>query len=218
MATILSGSYTVDSIETLANLIKDNAGFSSTDFSVSGIYDFIVNSNTILRLKATSTSLGFYTVANGTETVIVTNNYLSVRMVVTDKATAICIVGNASAAVDVTPGAVFILRAEATSTSTNGTDDILITCSSSVSAIQVKFFAPDMLAFNTDEVIGAQPNTSSLNTVLYKVSGNTTYFIPSSVYFIRATNANVSSNFYSFILNNKNYETVGYWALRDGEV
>lgn len=216
MATILRGSYNIDQIEALANLIKDNAGFSGTDFSVSGVYDFIVNSKAKLRLKAASaTNPGLFAVANGVETSIAANTYLNIRMVVTEKATAIGVYPYTAAA-DVQPSAISIIRAQSKSTHDNDVDDIMLFSTNGISA---KFYAPDMIAFTASDTMGAAPttNTSVCNTILYKVSGNTTYYIPESVYFIRATNAAVGTNYYNFTLVNNVFETVGYWALRDDE-
>ena len=220
MATILRGSYNIDQIEALANLIKDNAGFSDTDFSVSGVYDFIVNSKVKLRLKAASaTALGFYTVANGIEASITSNTYLNIRMVVTAKATAISVYAYTSAG-DVPLNQPLLIRAESKSTYDNSIDDILIKATSATSYSNINFYAPDMLGFNTTDSMGAGPamTTNMYNTVLFKVSGTATYFIPESVYYFRATNANVNANYYNFTLVNNVYESVGYWALRDDEV
>lgn len=219
MATILRGSYNIDQIEVLANLIKDNAGFSGTDFSVSGVYDFIVNSKVKLRLKAASaTTLGLYTVANGTETSIVSNTYLNIRMVVTAKATAIGVYAY-TAATDVPLNQTLLIRAESKSTYDNSIDDIML-ISPSATGYQVKFYAPDMLGFTLTDTMGAGPTmtTNLYNTVLFKVSGTATYYIPESVYFFRTTNAVVNQNYYNFTLVNNVFESVGYWALRDDEV
>lgn len=215
MATILRGSYNIDQIEALANLIKDNAGFSSTDFSVSGVYDFIVNSTAKLRLKATSaTNPGLYAVANGVETSIATNIYLNIRMVVTEKATAIGVYPYTAAA-DVQPNATLIIRAQSKSTYDNDVDDIMLFSTNGISA---KFYAPDMPSFTATDTVGATFNVTSYNTVLYKVSGNTTYYIPESVYYIRAASVFPNNSYYNFTLVNNVFETVGYWALRDDEV
>ena len=219
MATILRGSYNIDQIETLANLIKDNAGFSSTDFSVADVYDFIVNSKAKLRLKAASaTTLGLYTVVGTTEASIASGAYLSIRIVATNKATAIGATGGSSEA-EVLPNHSLILRAESKSTLDSDIDDILLVATAAKIATGIKFFAPDMLAQGSTSSMGTAPNASNLilNTVLYKVSGNTTYYIPESVYFIRAINADVDNSYYNFDLNSNTYETVGYWALRDDE-
>lgn len=215
MATILRGSYNIDQIEVLANLIKDNAGFSDTDFSVSGVYDFIVNSKAKLRLKAASaTNLGLYAVANGIETSIATNTYLNIRMVVTEKATAISVYAY-TAATDVQPNATLIIRAESKSTYDNNVDDIMLFSTNGISA---KFYAPDMPSFTATDTVGATFNVTSYNTVLYKVSGNTTYYIPESVYYIRAASVFPNNNYYNFTLVNNVFESIGYWALRDDEV
>lgn len=215
MATILRGSYNIDQIEVLANLIKDNAGFSDTDFSVSGVYDFIVNSKAKLRLKAASaTNLGLYAVANGIETSIATNTYLNIRMVVTEKATAISVYAYTAAA-DVQPNATLIIRAESKSTYDNNVDDIMLFSTNGISA---KFYAPDMPSFTATDTVGATFNVTSYNTVLYKVSGNTTYYIPESVYYIRAASVFPNNNYYNFTLVNNVFESIGYWALRDDEV
>lgn len=217
MATILRGSYNIDQIEALANLIKDNAGFSGTDFSVSGVYDFIVNSKVKLRLKAASaTTLGFYTVANDIEASITSNTYLNVRMVVTAKATAIS-VHPYTAAANVPINHILIIRAESKSTKDNSIDDILIKAATST-GYQAAFYAPDMLGFGTMDSMGAGANMSSHNTVLFKLAGSETYYIPESVYFFRTTNARVDSNYYNFTLVNNVFESIGYWALRDDEV
>lgn len=220
MATILRGSYNIDQIEALANLIKDNAGFSDTDFSVSGVYDFIVNSKVKLRLKAASaTTLGLYTVANGTETSITSNTYLNIRMVVTAKATAIGVYPY-TAAGDVPLNQILLIRAESKSTYDNSIDDILIKTPNAISYSNINFYAPDMLGFNTTDSMGAAPSMAAniYNTVLFKVSGTATYYIPESVYYFRTTNASVNSNYYNFTLVNNVYESIGYWALRDDEV
>lgn len=220
MATILRGSYNIDQIEALADLIKDNAGFSDTDFSVSGVYDFIVNSKVKLRLKAESaTTLGLYTVANGIEASIASNTYLNIRMVVTAKATAISVYAY-TAAGDVPINQILLIRAESKSTYDNSIDDILIKATSATSNSNINFYAPDMLGFNTTDSMGASPAMANnmYNTVLFKVSGTATYYIPESVYFFRTTNASVNSSYYNFTLVNNVYESVGYWALRDDEV
>lgn len=220
MATILRGSYNIDQIEALANFIKDNAGFSDTDFSVSGVYDFIVNSKVKLRLKAASaTALGFYTVANGIEASITSNTYLNIRMVVTAKATAIGVYAY-TAAGDVPINQLLLIRAESKSTYDNSIDDILIKVTSATSPSSINFYAPDMLGFNITDSMGASTTMANnmYNTVLFKVSGTATYFIPESVYYFRTTNASVNANYYNFILVNNVYESIGYWALRDDEV
>lgn len=220
MATILRGSYNIDQIEALANLIKDNAGFSDTDFSVSGVYDFIVNSKVKLRLKAASaTTLGFYTVANGIEASITSNTYLNIRMVVTAKATAIGVYAY-TAAGDVPINQTLLIRAESKSTYDNSIDDILIKIPSATNYGNINLYAPDMLGFNTADSMGAAPSMAAniYNTVLFKISGTATYYIPESVYYFRTTNASVNANYYNFILVNNVYESIGYWALRDDEV
>ena len=112
-----------------------------------------------------------------------------------------------------------LIRAESKSTYDNSIDDILL-ISPSATGYQVKFYAPDMLGFNTTDSMGAAPAmaANTFNTVLFKVSGTATYYIPESVYFFRTTNAGVNQNYYNFTLVNNVYESIGYWALRDDEV
>lgn len=209
MSTISRQTFTTADIADFAQFIS-GMGFSDTDFSVSGVYDFIANSKAKLRLKINSNQLALYVVANGTEAVILNSAVISARLVTTESGSALSIYQQA---VEITPSSSqMIMLASAVSTYDRSTADILIVGNGT--GASNKFYAPDMQVFGTGESFPTSV-ADSLNTVIFKLAGTKTYYIPDGLYGIRNTNVALTTNYYRLTLNDVPYETVGYLALKD---
>lgn len=209
MSTISRQTFTTADIADFAQFIS-GMGFSDTDFSVEGVYDFIANSKAKLRLKINSSQLALYVVANGTESIILNSALISARLVTTANGSALSIYQQA---VEITPSSSqMIILAPAVSTYDKSAADILIVGNGTGSSN--KFYAPDMQAFGTAEAVPASI-VDSFNTVTFKLAGSKTYYIPDGLYGLRNTNVTLTTNYYRLILNNVPYETIGYLALKD---
>ena len=209
MSTISRQTFTTADIADFAQFIS-GMGFSDTDFSVEGVYDFIANSKAKLRLKIKSSQLVLYVMANGTESIILNSALISARLVTTANGSALSIYKQAA---EITPSSSqMIILAPAVSTYDKSAADILIVGNGLGSSNN--FYAPDMQAFGTVETVPG-PIADSLNTVTFKLAGSKTYYIPDGLYVLRNTNVALSTNYYRLILNNVPYETIGYLALKD---
>ena len=211
MPTIMKQIFINASLADIAQFIG-NMDFPSTDFSVEGVYDFIANSKTKLRLRMNSNNPALYVVFNGTEgPSFVSGSTLSVRILKTENGNVLSI---ASSNGELTPStALNIILAPATSTYDNSSGNVLITTVSSTGG--TKMYAPDTAAAPSSAEAPATPIVNSLNTVLYKYCYSTSYFVPDGVYGIRNTNVTLTAGYYRLTLSDVPYETIGYFALKD---
>ena len=211
MSTIMKQLFINASLADIAQFIG-NMDFPNTDFSVDGVYDFIANSKTKLRLRMISSNPALYVVFNGTEgTSFVSGSTLSARILKTENGNVLSIAATNG---ELTPNnALNIILAPATSTYDNSSGNVLITTASSTGG--TKMYAPDTAAAPSLAEAPATPILNSLNTVLYKYCYSTSYFIPDGVYGIRNTNVTLTAGYYRLTLNDVPYETIGYLALKD---
>lgn len=211
MSTVVKQVFVNANIADIAQFIS-GMDFPSTDFSVDGVYDFIANSKTKLRLRMNSSNPALYVVFNGTEgTAFVSGSTLSARILKTENGNVLSIAATNG---ELTPStALNIILAPATSTYDNSSGNVLITTASSTGG--TKMYAHDTAAAPSSAEAPATPIVNSLNTVLYKYCYSTSYFIPDGVYGIRNTNVTLTAGYYRLTLNDVPYETIGYLALKD---
>lgn len=211
MSTVIKQVFSNNELADFAQFIS-NMDFQSTDFSVEGVYDFIANTKTKLRLKLDSSKLALYIVFNDTEAAtLVSGLNISARILKTENGNVLSF---SSTTTELTPNTAFnVLLVPATSTYDNSAGTVLITTAAAANG--TKMYAPDTAAVPSNSENPATPILNSLNTVLYKYCYSTSYFIPDGVYGIRNTNVTLTAGYYRLTLNDVPYETIGYLALKD---
>ena len=211
MSTVIKQIFSAADLADFAQFIS-NMDFPSTDFSVEGVYDFIANSKTKLRLRLNSSNLALYVVFNGTDsTTLTSGTNISARILKTENGNVLSFAGTTT---ELTPNAASnVLLVPATSTYDNSAGTVLITTGTGTNG--TKMYAPDTAAVPSTSENPATPILNSLNTVLYKYCYSTSYFVPDGVYGIRNTNVTLTAGYYRLTLNDVPYETIGYLALKD---